>query len=68
MPSSSLYDPTDTHSVKQAFVRTYDPPGYDDAWDVIADYERVQAVAADNPEKGSQAISTILQLRGPNVV
>jgi hypothetical protein len=62
MPSSSLYDPTDTETLKQAFVRTYDPPGYDDAWDAIEDYERVQAVAADNPEKGSQAISTIVEL------
>ena len=46
----------------KAFVRTYDNPSYADPWDAIEDYERVQRAAARHPEKGSSALSRIVDL------
>lgn len=57
-----LADPTDTDAAKKALVRTYDPPGYADPWDCVQDYDRVQRAAADHPNKGSQALSTVVEL------
>jgi hypothetical protein len=57
-----LADPTDTDAVKKALVRTYNPPAYADPWDCIEDYERVQRAAAEHPNKGSQALSSVVDL------
>ncbi|WP_336135550.1 hypothetical protein [Natronomonas amylolytica] len=57
-----LADPTDSTGAKKALVRTYDPPGYADPWDCVQDYERVQRAAAEHPNKGSQALSSVVEL------
>lgn len=57
-----LDTPTDTAAAKRALVRTYQPPGYADPWECIQDYERVQRYHAEHPNKGSQAVSTALDL------
>lgn len=54
--------PTDTDAAKKALVRTYNNPSYADPWDAVEDFERVQEVAAQHPQKGSSAISNIVNL------
>lgn len=57
-----LESPTDTDTAKKALVRTYRSPSYPDPWDAIQDYERVQAAAAEHPNKGSSALSRVVGL------
>lgn len=46
----------------KALARTYNPPSYPDPWECVEDYQRVIEYAAANPQKGSQAVSTSLDL------
>ena len=57
-----LDTPTDTAAAKRAFVRTYNTPSYADPWDCVEDYERVQREAAKHPNKGSAALSSVVEL------
>lgn len=57
-----LADPTATDEAKRELVRTYNPPSYPDPWDAVQDYERVIAYKAKYPNKGSQAVSSALNL------
>ena len=57
-----LDTPVDTEPAKKALVRTYASHAYSDPWEAVEDYERVQAVAAKNPQKGSSALSSIIDL------
>jgi hypothetical protein len=57
-----LENPTDTAAAKRALVRTYDPPAYADPWDCVEDFERVQREAAKHPNKGSAALSSVVEL------
>lgn len=57
-----LADPTATDEAKRELARTYNPPGYNDPWDAIKDYNRVIAYHADHPNKGSQAVSSAVNL------
>ena len=57
-----LDTPTDTAAAKRALVRTYASHAYSDPWDAVEDYERVQAVSAKHPQKGSSALSSLVDL------
>lgn len=57
-----ISSPTSTAEAKQAFVSAYERPGYADPWDAVEDYERVQRAAARHPNKGSSALSSIVDL------
>lgn len=57
-----LADPTNTDTAKRTLVSTYNSQSYADPWDAVEDYERVQEAAAKYPEKGSQALSTVVEL------
>jgi len=57
-----LENPTDTATAKRALVRTYNPPAYADPWDCVEDFERVQREAAKHPNKGSAALSSVVEL------
>lgn len=54
--------PTSRSDAKRAFVRTYDHPTYEDPWDSIEAFERVQRYAAAHPQQGSYAVSKALEL------
>jgi hypothetical protein len=56
-----LSNPVDTESAKRAVVRTYNPPAYADPWDCVEDFERVQAQATKNLDKGSAALSSVVE-------
>jgi hypothetical protein len=63
LPPSILLDtPTDTAAAKRALVRTYNTPAYADPWDCVQDFERVQRKAAENPNKGSAALASVVDL------
>jgi hypothetical protein len=47
---------------KSQFINTYDPPSYEDSTDLVRDYERVQKKAAAHPNKGSGALSSMVDL------
>lgn len=53
---------TDTIISEADFVRTYNTPSYDDPYDAVNDYERVRTWTSKNPDQGSQAASTALEL------
>lgn len=46
----------------KTLARTYEHPSYQDPWDVVLDYQRVQEATAEHPEKGSHALSSIVEL------
>lgn len=46
----------------QAFARTYSHPVYDDPWDAVEDYRRVQAIATDYENPSPTAIADHLDL------
>lgn len=48
--------------VERRLARTYDHPSYDDSYEVVKDYRRVERVAADHPNKGSAALASMLNL------
>ena len=57
--------PDTTHTpqtVETRLAQTYDHPSYDDPYDAVEDYRRVQRAAANHPNKGSQALSTVVGL------
>ncbi|WP_435099833.1 hypothetical protein [Halorubrum sp. N11] len=43
-------------------ARTYDHPSYEDPYDAVQDYNRVVEAAAKNPNKGSAALSKVVEL------
>ncbi|WP_239524312.1 hypothetical protein [Halogeometricum borinquense] len=48
----------DLHVISERdLVSTYDPRQYDDAWDAVEQYRRVNSYHERNPEKGSSAVS-----------
>jgi len=47
---------------ERRLARTYNHPSYDDTYQVVTDYRRVQRAAANNPNKGSYALSTTVEL------
>lgn len=49
-------------TIKARLARTCTHPSYDDPYDAVLDYQRVQTIAADNPDKGAAAIATIVEL------
>jgi hypothetical protein len=57
-----LENPTDTAAAKRALVRTYNTPAYADPWDCVEDFELVQQAAAKHPNKGSAALSSVVEL------
>lgn len=48
--------------LKSEFLDLYNPPSYDEPKDAVHDYKRVQKYSANHPQKGSQAVSTALDL------
>lgn len=46
----------------QAFARTYNPVSHADAWDLVFEYDRVMRVASRNPNKGSGALASQLEM------
>ena len=48
--------------IEKRLARTYNTPSYDDPYDVVRDYRRVQRAAANHPNKGSSALSNIVEL------
>jgi hypothetical protein len=46
----------------KGLAATYDNGYYDDAWEAVEQYRRVQQAAAENPNRGSQALATKLEL------
>lgn len=57
--------PSARHSPKAAEKRlacTYNHPSYEDPYDAVRDYRRVQRAAANHPDKGSSALSNIVEL------
>lgn len=49
-------------AIEKRLARTYAHPSYADPWGAVEDYRRVQQAAADHPSKGSQALSSIIEL------
>lgn len=45
-----------------ALARTYNHPSYDDPYEAVEDYNRVIEAAAENPNKGSAALSKVVEL------
>lgn len=60
MPAVS--DPLDKDALKRAFVNTYEAQQYVDPWEAIKQYETVLDAKGKHPEKGSAAISSIVDL------
>lgn len=62
MPESDadrLSNPLDQQALKRAFAATYE--GYRlDPWEAIQQYEEVQEISAKHPEKGSTALSSLV--------
>lgn len=56
---------TDTHSseaIEARIARTYEHPSYEDPFEAVQDYRRVQRKAAQHPNKGSTALSSVVKL------
>lgn len=49
-------------SVATALARTYNHPSYEDPYEAVQDYNRVVAAAAEHPNKGSTALSSLVEL------
>jgi hypothetical protein len=49
-------------AVEKRLARSYEHPSYDDPYDVVIDYRRVQRAAANHPNKGSTALANIVEL------
>lgn len=48
--------------IAAALARTYNHPSYDDPYEAVQDYNRVIEAAAKNPNKGSTALSRVVDL------
>ena len=46
----------------KALARTYNSPTHDDAWQAVEEYQHVMNVAAEHPNKGSGALSSLVDL------
>lgn len=53
---------SDKTVIETALARTYNTPSYDDPYDAVQDYRRVQQAAAKHPNKGSAALSSVVEL------
>jgi len=51
-----------TNSIIHSLARTYTHPSYDDPYQAVQDYNRVIEAAAEHPNKGSTALSTLVEL------
>ena len=51
-----------TNMIATALVRTYNHPSYEDPYEAVQDYNRVVEAAAKHPNKGSTALSGIVEL------
>ena len=49
-------------AIEKRLARTYNTPSYDDPYDAVSDYRRVQRAAANHPNMGSSALSNIVEL------
>jgi hypothetical protein len=52
-----LSDPTTVPRAEHAFVDTYDPPTDAEPWELIQQYEELEAVISANPELGRHALA-----------
>lgn len=57
-----IENPLDTDAAKRAFISTYNSRGFETAWDIIEAYEKVLEATGEHPQKGSAAISRIVDL------
>ena len=48
--------------IAAALARTYNHPSYEDPYEAVQDYNRVVEAAAKHPNKGSAALSTVIEL------
>jgi hypothetical protein len=48
--------------VEAAIARTYNTPSYEDPYDAVQDYRRVEKAVAKHPNKGSAALSSVVEL------
>ena len=57
-------DATAAHAIPdpRALARTYDHPSYADPWEAVLDHRRVMDAAANHPDRGSQAIASMLEI------
>jgi hypothetical protein len=46
----------------EAFARTYDTPSYEDPFEAVEDYQRYLELAGENPDMGSHALASRLDL------
>ena len=53
---------TNPDDLEQQLARTYKHPSYNDSFDAVIDYRRVQRAAANHPNKGSSALSSVVEL------
>lgn len=60
--SQELNRPVSVLATAQDLARTYPPVNEVSAWSRVQEYRRVQEFTAQNPDKGSQAVSTALNL------
>jgi len=51
-----------TLEIEQRLAHTYKHPSYEDPYDAVQDYRRVQRAAANHPNKGSHALATLVEL------
>ncbi len=56
-----------TYLTPQEFARTYSHPSYDDPWNAVLDYQRVQEYAAAHPEAGRTRVGNALDLPASRV-
>lgn len=53
---------TEQTNIAPLLARTYNTPSYNDPYDAVLDYQRVQQAAAKHPNKGSAALSGVVEL------
>jgi len=49
-------------TITASLARTYNHPSYDDPYDAVKDYNRVTEASAKHPNKGSAALSKVVEL------
>lgn len=59
---SEVSNPLNGDVLKRAFVQTYETQQYKESWDAVEQYETVLDATAKHPQKGSAAISSIVDL------
>lgn len=58
----SITDPTDREALAQSLAETYRTSSTASSWQLVQEYRRVQAYAAEHPEQGSSAVAEALGL------